>query len=77
MYCPAASAMRCQAGSDREVVSYCERKQNLPCATFAVRRSVKWKNGINPGGKAAAFKKSMSLDEVREKLIELGFVDKK
>ena len=77
MYCPASSAMRCQAGSDREVVSYCERKQSLPCATFAVRRSVKWKNGINPGGKAAAFKKSMSLDEVRERLIELGFVDKK
>ena len=77
MYCPASSAMRCQAGSDREVVSYCERQQSLPCATFAVRRSVKWKNGINPGGKAAAFKKSMSLDEVRERLIELGFVDKK
>ena len=77
MYCPAASALRCQAGSDREVVSYCERQQSLPCATFAVRRSVKWKNGINPGGKAAAFKKSMSLDEVRERLIDLGFVDKK
>ena len=77
MYCPATSAMRCASGSDREAVSYCERKQNLPCATFAVRKSVKWKNGINPGGKAAAFKKSMSLEEVREKLIILGFVDKK
>ena len=75
MYCPASSAQRCQASSDREVISYCERKQSLPCATFAVRRTVKWKNGINPGGKAAAFKKSMSLDEVRERLIELGFYD--
>jgi hypothetical protein len=77
MYCPASSALRCASGNDREVVSYCERKQKLPCATFAVRKSVKWKNGINPGGKAAAFKKSMSLDEVREKLIILGFVDNK
>tara|TARA_B100000902_G_scaffold315678_1_gene306780 strand:- start:70 stop:483 length:414 start_codon:yes stop_codon:yes gene_type:complete len=76
MYCPASNAMRCQAGSDRQVVSHCERKQALPCATFAVRRTVKWKNGINPGGKAAAFKKSMSLDEVRERLIQLGFVEK-
>ena len=48
-------------------------QQKLPCATFAVGRSVKWKNGVNPGGKAAAFKKSMSLDEVRERLITLGF----
>ena len=67
----------CRASGDSELVKICERKQNHPCSTFAVRRSVKWKNGINPGGKAAAFKKSMSLEEVREKLIILGFVDKK
>ncbi len=75
MYCPASSSLRCQSGSDSQAIKYCERKQNLSCATFAVRRSVKWKNGINPGGKAAAFKKSMTLEEVREKLINLGFVD--
>ena len=71
MYCPAA---QCQASNDSQAISYCERKQDLPCATFAVGRSVKWKNGINPGGKAASFKKSMTLDEVRDKLAALGFL---
>ena len=73
MYCPAA---QCTASGDTEAVSYCERQQSLPCATFAVGRSVKWKNGINQGGKAAAFKKSMTIDEVRDKLAALGFLDK-
>ena len=72
-YCPAA---QCLSEGDASAVNYCESKQNLPCATFAVGRSVKWKNGINPGGKAAAFKKSMTLDEVRDKLAALGFLDK-
>ena len=71
MYCPAA---QCQASNDSQAISYCERKQDLPCATFAVGRSVKWKNGINPGGKAASIKKSMTLDEVRDKLAALGFL---
>ena len=69
-YCPAA---QCVSEGDTGAIKYCESKQKLPCATFAVGRSVKWKNGVNPGGKAAAFKKSMSLDEVRERLITLGF----
>jgi hypothetical protein len=77
MFCPASHANRCQAGGDKQVVQYCESKQSLPCATFAVRRSVKWKNGINPGGKMAVFKKSMTLEEVREKLVILGFVEVK
>ncbi len=72
MYCPVA---RCAASNDYEAVKYCESKQRLPCGTFAVGRSVKWKNGINPGKKEARFKKSMTIDEVRERLIKLGFVD--
>ena len=74
MYCKYAAG--CAATSDTQVVKFCESKQSLPCATFAVRRSVKWKNGTNQGGKAAAFKKSMTLDEVRDKLAALGFLDK-
>ena len=63
--------MRCQAGSDSEVVSYCERKQSLQQLKIG-----EMENGINPTH-CINFKKSMSLDEVRERLIELGFVDKK
>ena len=64
---------QCVSDGDSELVRICERKQANPCSTFAVGRSVKWKNGINPGGKAASFKKSMTLEEVREKLTQLGF----
>ena len=74
LYCPHMSASRCASSSDTRAIKYCERKQPLPCATFAVGRSVKWKNGINKGGKPASFKKSMTLDEVREKLAALGFL---
>ena len=66
---------QCSSDGDRELIKICERKQANPCSTFAVSRSVKWKNGINPGGKAANFKKNMSLDEVKEKLVALGFYD--
>ena len=71
-YCPAA---QCAPEGDAEAVKYCERETNLICATFAVCREVKWRNGINPGGKEARFKKSMTLDEVRDKLAALGFLD--
>ena len=70
-YCAYA---QCKADGDTAAVKYCERQQDLPCVTFAVGRSVKWKNGTNPGGKAAAFKKSMTIDEVRDKLAALGFL---
>lgn len=73
LYCP---VFECASEGDSDAVRYCERQQDLPCATFAVGRSVKWKNGINPGGKAAAFKKSMTIDEVRDKLAALGFLNK-
>jgi hypothetical protein len=65
----------CVSDGDSQLVSICERKQANPCSTFAVGRSVKWKNGINQGGKSASFKKKMSLDEVKEKLTNLGFYE--
>jgi len=65
----------CVSDGDSQLVRICERKQANPCSTFAVGRSVKWKNGINQGGKSASFKKSMSLDEVKEKLTNLGFYE--
>ena len=52
---------QCASEGDTGAIKYCESKQKLPCATFAVGRSVKWKNGVNPGGKAAAFKKIHEL----------------
>ena len=69
-YCAHA---QCTSDGDTELIKLCERRSKSPCATFAVGRSVKWKNGINPGGKDASFKKSMTFDEVKDKLVALGF----
>ena len=51
-YCPYA---QCKAGGDKKEAEICSRKSITPCHTFAVGRSVKWKNAINPGGKMASF----------------------
>ena len=64
---------QCTSNGFTELIKICERKQPQPCSGFAVGRSIKWKNGSNPGGKAAAFKSNMSLSEVKEKLKTLGF----
>lgn len=63
----------CTSNGFTELIKICERKQTQPCSGFAVGRSIKWKNGLNPGGKQAAFKSNMSLYEVKEKLRVLGF----
>jgi len=71
-YCAYA---QCVSDGDVDLVRLCERKATTSCSTFAVGRSVKWKNGINPGGKNASFKKNMTFNEVKDKLTKLGFID--
>jgi hypothetical protein len=72
-YCSAASS--CQAGVLKDDLEDCERKTGKQCKKFSFKRSIKWKNGINQGGKSASFKKKMTLDEVKEKLTNLGFYE--
>ena len=64
---------QCTSNGFTELEKICERKQSQPCSGFAIGRSVKWKNGTNPGGRAAVFKKNMTFEEVKEKLKNLGF----
>lgn len=64
---------QCVSEGDTELVKLCERGSKTPCSTFAVGRSIKWKNGINPGGKDASFSKNITIDEVRDRLVVLGF----
>ena len=73
-YCPYS---RCAPGGDIQEAKICSRKAKTPCHTFAVRRSVKWKNEINRGGKAASFSGKYTnkhdLEEIKKRLTELGF----
>ena len=48
------------------------------CKKFAWKRTVKWKNGINPArGKASTFNSKWSDSQMYEKLTELGFYNNK
>ncbi len=73
-YCPYP---QCATGGDTQEAKICSRKAKTPCHTFAVRRSIKWKNQINPGGKAASFVSKYTnkydLEEIKKRLTELGF----
>ena len=72
-YCP-DGAGNC-AGSDMEGIKICERKTDTECGLFARGRSIRWKNGINPGkGKASRINSKWSDSEIKAKLTELGFL---
>ena len=71
IYCPFG---QCQATRKKMRVDECERYYNKECKIFAMRRTVKWKNGINTGSrKQAYFKYNLSDKEFEDKLISLGF----
>ena len=64
----------CKPGSASNDIKICEIKTGKKCKKFAFRRTVKWKNGINPAkGKASTFNSKWSNQEMLAKLTELGF----
>ena len=66
----------CQSGSFKQMELKCEQYWQKECKAFASQRTVKWKNGINPGkGKASRINSKWSDAEIRDKLRELGFID--
>ena len=65
---------QCNPGSTKTMSKECTSATGQKCKLFAKKRTVKWKNGINPGkGKESKFSKKMSDQELREKLNKLGF----
>ena len=71
-YCPTGS---CRAGGDNVKIRQCEIKAGTACKTFARGKTIKWKNGINPGrGKVSRVSSKWSKEELVAKLTELGFV---
>tara|TARA_B100000795_G_scaffold39701_1_gene26123 strand:- start:73 stop:1287 length:1215 start_codon:yes stop_codon:yes gene_type:complete len=67
----------CKANSSLDIKD-CEKKNfKKKCKRFAKGRTIKWKNGINPGkGKISKINKKWSDAQIYEKLVELGFINK-
>ena len=73
-YCP-AGMNNCEGG-DEQILQECTRySKDVECKLFARNRTIKWKNGINPGkGKASKISSKWSDQEIIAKLTELGFL---
>ena len=73
-YCPMMKT--CRAGNYMPTIRDCEEKTGVDCGLFARKRTIVWKNDINPGkGKASRISSKWSDAEIRAKLTELGFLD--
>ena len=74
-YCPDGLG-NCQFNSYKQMELKCERAFQMECKAFARKRTIKWKNGINPGkGKESKISSRMSDSEIRNKLRDLGFIN--
>ena len=71
LFCPHGT---CRSAMKKKRIDECERHYNKECKLFAMRRTVKWKNGINLGKKQSKFKHNWTDSEIRAKLTELGFL---
>jgi hypothetical protein len=72
-YC--ASGAGCQGG-DELILDECSKySKGVECFLFARKRTIRWKNGINPGkGKVSKISSKLSDAEIRKRLTELGFL---
>lgn len=66
---------KCVSSSISQLNAKCQREYNQPCKGFALGNTIKWVNGINPGGSDANFKRTDSIDEIVDRLIKLGFYE--
>ena len=70
-YCPAG---HCRVGDEVNYIRLCAIKAHVDCKVFARKRTIKWKNGINPGkGKVSRISSKLDLNELKSKLTDLGF----
>jgi len=72
-YC--GSSGGCRDGNYEPTIRECEEKTGVDCGLFARKRTIVWKNDINPGkGKVSKINSKWSDSEIRAKLTELGFL---
>ena len=73
-YC--AEMTNCSPGSLSQDLAHCFRLTGKQCKQFARKRTIRWKNDINPGkGKASTISTKWTDQQIRDKLTELGFYD--
>ena len=68
-YCPYS---QCAPGGDTQEAKKCAARHGVPCQTFAVRRSIKWKNGSDARALKIKFKSKDSIQEIKDKLTALN-----
>lgn len=74
-YCGAGN---CKEGNPLEDIKDCERKTGKKCGKFAFKRTIRWKNGINPAKfKSSTINSKWSDEKIYAKLTELGFYNNK
>ena len=71
-YCPEA---QCQAGGDTVEAKKCTSTYGVQCQTFAVRRSIKWKNGIKARSLKIKFTSKDSIEDLKDKFTRLNFYE--
>ena len=62
-FCPVAA--QCSPGNHKTDIQQCYKVTGKKCKKFAVRRTIKWKNGINPAkGRASTINSKWSEEEI-------------
>jgi len=70
-YCPYS---QCTPMGDTQEAKKCSRRAGgVECKTFAVRRSIKWDNGVDKKALKIKFKSKDSIQEIKDKLTALNF----
>ena len=73
-YC--SEMTNCGSGSLVIDLKDCFRHTGKECKKFAIKRTIKWENGINPGkGKISQIKTKWTDQEIKSHLKKLGFID--
>ena len=63
----------CVPGGDTIEAKKCTARHGVSCSTFAVGRSIKWKNGTDARALKIKFKSKDSIQEIKDKLTALNF----
>ena len=73
-YC--SEMTNCSSGSLVIDLKHCFQNTGQECKRFAIKRTIKWKNDINPGkGKISKINSKWSDQEIKAHLKKLGFLD--
>ena len=71
-YCPYS---QCSPGGDTQEAKKCASRHGVPCHTFAVRRNIKWKNGIDARSLKIKFTSKDSIEDLKDKFTRLNFYE--